>query len=184
MFACRVYKKDKGAFDTYFDLCSKEVKIIEENNGRFIEQVDTVDFNQFNTPTMLDSKRFFRFFLEILNGFCYMLSEIKPKSLKVLEEGKQFESSNITFNLNWNEIPITKVDYIEGNDQVGGELKVSYGSGEKSPHVRRGHWRNMIRKDGTSYKKWIDQVMVREDKLTSDDLKGNVTLLREKRVLD
>lgn len=178
IFFFRSEAADSRIVDIYCDPYRKGSAYVEEYNGRF-SQGDT---GSMDSPSLTDSIHFHKFFFELLNGFCYTISEIKPRKQLLFENGKDLVGNEIQKFLSWNEIPITKIDYLHGNEHVSDPLKVSYGSGEKSPHIRIGHWRNIIKKDGSSERIWIDQVTVRKDKLESGEtLKGNVTLLKEKR---
>ena len=80
-------------------------------------------------------------------------------------------------------VPVKKSEVFESDECIDDELKkfkISYGSGEVSPHVRKGHWRHLIQKDGTVKKIWIEQTMIRADKLKKGGkLKGSVTQIRK-----
>jgi hypothetical protein len=178
VFCTRMLDLKNVCLDYYYDLENIGTAYHEEN-GKFSQVPTDIE----NTPGIRDSQRFHQFFFELLNGFCYMLSEIKPRKPKVVENSKETQNDQFSQKLVWNEIPITKVDYLEQDENDTDEITVAYGSGEKSPHLRRGHWRHILKKDGSTEKIWIKQIMVREDKLDEEDLKGNVTVLKEKRVV-
>jgi len=181
MFGWKIpFPPDFEVVSIYHDLYSNPASMVKEYNQEFgliPELEDIIKSN--NSQEFQGGVKMQKIFFELLNGFCFMMSEIKPKT-PLLIPGKDTESTLLSREFVWNEIPITKVDYINDSD-FQNELKIGYGSGEKSPHVRRGHWRNILKKDGSTEKVWIDQVMVRQDKLEKEELKGNVTVVKEKR---
>ena len=180
IFMTRAKNANGEIADIYYNLYGEKATLAEEVNGVFSEN----NLGYEDSPRLEDSRNFHKFFFELLNGFCYAVSEIKPKNPLVLPPGKNLNGQKLPQNYVWNEIPITQVDYLEENDIPTDPLRVSYGSGEKSPHVRRGHWRNIIKKDGTSERIWIDQTTVRADKLEKgEELKGNVTVIKQKRLV-
>lgn len=182
-FVLPAYSPKKECVRIYRDIFKNIPVEYEESNGRYKRIGELVGSNKEETLRINERVRLQKLFFELINGFCYMLSQIQPRNLKPIDDGKTEESEDFSLPLPWNEIPITRVEYLL-EDESRGELKISYGSGEKSAHMRRGHWRHYVRKDGTTEKIWIESVMVREDKLKNgDELKGNVTIIREKRVI-
>lgn len=181
LFSYKVKKPDLAEPEIAYNDVYTGTLFTRKSDGSISEPHDLNDDTDLAGKARLkDSFDFHRFFLELLNGFCYMMSEIKRRKTDP-EHGKDVHTQQLTREFGWNEIPITKVDYLEEDLRVLGPIKVSYGSGEKSPHIRVGHWRNIIKKDGSSDRIWIEQVMVRKDKLGSEELKGSATVVREKR---
>ena len=164
------------------DVFAKTPMEYTESNGKFTQAGELKGSNEEEILRIKERVRFQKFFFEFINGFCYALSEIKPKTAEPIQNGKEGKSNDFSMRLSWNEVPITRIEYLSEDEEHEGTLKVSYGSGEKSAHVRRGHWRHLIKKDGTHEKIWIEQTIVRVDKLENgEDLKGAVTVLRAKR---
>lgn len=167
----------------YSDIFTNPPVQYQESNGKYKYISKLTAENKDQEMTIKESTRFQRFFFEFINGFCYAISEIKPRNPESNEYREESESNDFSLVLPWNEIPITRVDYLSGNEE-GGKLKISYGSGEKGAHLRRGHWRHYVQEDGSVHKIWIDQIMVRADKLDSGgELKGSVAVIKEKRVV-
>ena len=179
-------KTDLKVINLYMDFLSRGIfrrknRMMEESNGRFSRFKNR---SGLELPKLeKDHVKLPRFFFNVLNTFCFLMSEIKPRNPDLVQDGQSVSGNDITQSFVWNEIPITKVDYLE-EDPLSNTLKISYGSSEKSPHIRRGHWRHFINDDGSTRKVWIAQIMVRADKLEKgDELKGNVTIIREKRLV-
>ncbi len=125
-----------------------------------------------------------RFFIDLVNGFCKVVSELparqtviteSPASLpETLRQGKQETKS-------WFSVEITDVRDVSGEENPSVHF-ASHTGGEKSAHWRRGHWRIYMNKDG-SFKKevWISEALIREDKLETENLQGSATLLKSEK---
>jgi len=118
--------------------------------------------------------------ISLLNGFCKVISEL-PKT--VIVEGESKEESSITpeyDSYDWNAVPITKVvDF--GNIENMKTCLSSMGNGsEKSPHWRRGHWRNIPLENGSFRRTWVKEAFIREDKLETENLAGSAVILKKK----
>ena len=171
---------EKGYVRIYRDVFSKPPVQYEESSGRYKKINTLVAGNKAEEILINERVRFEKFFFEFINGFCFALSQIKPRNPEVIDSVNNSESNNFSLAFSWNEIPITQVLYLQESEDI--DIKISYGSGEKSPHIRRGHWRHLVKKDGTIIKIWIDQITVRVDKLEKGEyLKGSVASVREKR---
>jgi hypothetical protein len=121
----------------------------------------------------------FTFLRNIINGFCKLVSDLSPKEFTVDEDVKDHvPMSRDTQEYAWNSVPITEIRNIK---KLGGEIQISnvYGGGEKSPHWRRGHWRRITHNDGSVTRTWIDEIIVREDKLETENLVGSATVLHK-----
>lgn len=121
--------------------------------------------------------------IALLNGFCKVISEL-PKT--VIVENKVKEESITTTSkyddYGWNAVPITKVIDLGNIESIRAYLSNVGSGGEKSPHWRRGHWRNIPLKSGAFRRKWIPQTFVREDKLETENLKGSAMILKKRDV--
>ena len=120
-----------------------------------------------------------------VNGFCKILSELKPQSytLEVIDN-KELSTPKITEEYDWNTVPVTQIRNL---GHTGYEMHISLSikrGNEKSPHWRRGHWRKVVHNDGTSERIWIEQTLIREDKLNEEGLKGSATLIKESKTLE
>ncbi len=109
--------------------------------------------------------------VEMINGFCKLMAELPGKqnvtNVESLCTRKQMPEPR-----EWFELPLQTVDYFH-TDSSDNKIVIKRGSGsEKSPHIRRGHTRRIIQKDGTVKERWIDQITVRQDKLTTEQLQG------------
>jgi len=110
--------------------------------------------------------------VEMLNGFCKLTAEMRPIAT-VVSTGQQQLSNSVQHNRQWYELPLQTVDYFAIQNEGTAVVLIRNANGsEKSPHVRRGHYRRYVNKDGTQYKVWIDETIIREDKLNSEQLQG------------
>ena len=119
--------------------------------------------------------------IEFLNGFCKIISELTSKQTEVLFNDIPHEK-NFRYEINqWNAIPITNFYHLHENPQDATKETILIARGnEKSPHWRRGHWRTYKNTDGTLREKvWIGEMIIREDKLETENLQGNVTVLKD-----
>ncbi len=121
----------------------------------------------------------YTFLRDKINGFCKLISELSPRKV-ILEESKE-TTETIAQKLEeyeWKAVPITEVRNIK---KLGGEIYISnlFTGSEKSPHWRRGHWRNIKKANGSFVRKWIDQMLIREDKLETGNLKGGATRITD-----
>ncbi|MBP6884453.1 MAG: hypothetical protein KBC17_01350 [Candidatus Pacebacteria bacterium] len=182
-FMMSVGDQDGQCVKIYKNIFGLNPSLYEEKNGKIKKRLNLlIPSTQLEAIQIKERLRFERFFFEFINGFCYALSEIKPRVTEPIENGKEGEGNDFSLRIPWNEIPMTRIEYLS-EEGKGEKLKISYGSGEKSPHIRRGHWRHLIKKDGTTQKIWIEQVTVRADKLEKgEELKGSVTTIRQKRI--
>ncbi len=122
--------------------------------------------------------------IQLINGFIRLVSNLKKKTdyKKIFSEIDASEDFNEKDSFNWIKIPVTQT-YRISEDETGvtllqrEDLGISRVGTEKSPHVRRGHWRTITLKDGESKKIWINQCTIREDKLETEHLVGGGTFI-------
>ncbi len=112
-----------------------------------------------------------RIMMETINGFCKLMATLPAKpTAKVIESSQNAHSPAIPRQ--WFELPMQLVDYFH-TDTVNEIIVIHRGSGsEKSPHVRRGHTRRMVKKDGRIIEIWIEETVIRADKLITEQLQG------------
>lgn len=109
--------------------------------------------------------------VEMINGFCKLMTELPARqsvvSVESLDTRRKMPEPR-----QWFELPLQAVEYFH-TDTLDNTIVIKQGSGsEKSPHIRRGHTRRIIQNDGTVKSVWIDQITVRQDKLTTEQLQG------------
>ncbi len=163
----------KGLFDgvksTFSNLFKKESVKSQSNDGA-------------------ENQPFFEILPEFLNGFCKLLSEagqdapigsavVTTTDIGVPEESEKeqkiiHQSEEL---MNWCDVPLGNVMDLRIEKDGGSSVK-SYISlpSQKSPHVRRGHFRRYPQPDGSIKSVWINQVVVRKDKLESEQIKSGV----------
>lgn len=109
--------------------------------------------------------------IETVNGFCKLMSQLPPAS-SVESIGHLVLNKKAQVPRLWFELPLQTVDYFH-TESSDNKVVIKRGTGsEKSPHIRRGHTRRIVQKDGTVRELWIDQITVRQDKLTTEQLQG------------
>lgn len=159
-----------------WDLSGEKPKLISGINGNFHRE----DYEAANTSEVQDILKFQKRMINTLNGFCKFVAELPPKRTSILLGNSPFVSPSTSELTEWNAIPITNVFYLKETAEVStGEkiLMIYNGGGEKSPHWRRGYFR--VYKDGTRI--WINKVLVRKDKLETENLKGSVAVIKGKK---
>ncbi len=138
-----------------------------------VKHIDIYDENlpkkddENSTPLYLQM----RVLLETVNGFCKLMATLPPKlSVTVIDSNTQIQNFNPPRQ--WFELPLQVVEYF--HTEIENELLViKRGNGsEKSPHIRRGHTRRCVRKDGTINEVWIEETTIRADKLVTQSLQG------------
>lgn len=157
-----------------WDLSQEKPKLATRANGQFFPKKNS----EADTPEVIDILNFQKRMINILNGFCKFVSEIPAEQRNLVLGDSTFTPPPSHDLTEWNAIPITNVFYLHENvDETTNEkvLVLYHGGGEKSPHWRRGHYRT--RPDGTRV--WIDKILVRKDKLETEHLKGNVTVVKD-----
>lgn len=107
-------------------------------------------------------------FTEFLNGFCKILLDLEPQNNKNCnrDECKNKEKSQKKSpDLEWNEVPLGSIVDISIDQNGKAKLvdKIITGS-EKSYHVRAGHYRRYIQKDGSVKMVWVKSSEIRADK--------------------
>ena len=109
--------------------------------------------------------------METINGFCKLMATLPAKpAVKVIDSGPIVHSP--VSPRQWFELPMQSVEYFH-TDTVNEVIVIQRGSGsEKAPHVRRGHTRRMVKKDGRIVEIWIEETVIRADKLTTEQLQG------------
>ncbi len=109
--------------------------------------------------------------VEMVNGFCKLMSQVPPAS--AVDSTQSVVSKPVPQPpRQWFELPLQTVDYFytESSDN---KIIIKKGNGsEKSPHIRRGHTRRIIQKDGTTKEVWVAEMTIRKDKLTTEQLQG------------
>jgi hypothetical protein len=115
-----------------------------------------------------------RVMIEMVNGFCKLMATLPPKpTVKILDQGSLNQTSNPPRQ--WFELPLQTVEYFHTTTE-NEIVVIKAGSGsEKSPHVRKGHNRRLVKKDGTIQDVWIESFTVRADKLSTEQLQGGAT---------
>lgn len=127
-----------------------------------------------------------RIFLEILpeflNGFCKVLSEAKsadlPESITVKDEEntpsileKEHKATHQVEPLRWCDVPSGNIVDLciekDGSSTIKNHISTS---SQKSPHVRRGHFRRYPQPDGTIKSVWISQSIIRKDRLEEEQI--------------
>lgn len=132
-------------------------------------------------------------FIKFFNGFIYTLAHATPEEeivqginiTDVVADNQQSEkdsnSSNVaddTPNLAWNEVLNDFVQHLKVKN-VNGETKYIKSNGfEVSPHLRRGHFHTFHTKNGPVLK-WVNNLIVRKDKLNNEVIKGGVLKLND-----
>ena len=115
--------------------------------------------------------------LEMINGFCKIMATLPPAPSVKIQEIDQ-SRDRIPPPRQWFELPQQTIDYLE-TEKVTTTITIKRTSGtEKSPHVRRGHTRRVVGSDGKVTEIWIEQVVVREDKLSEQQLLGGAISLK------
>lgn len=119
----------------------------------------------------------------LINGFSYSLQKLKSTPTPLVIPGIKQSQKEIDRNdqYGWNAIPITQTQFLKPSDEDSQQLVIITGNSDKSPHYRRGHWRVIISKDGSKKQIWIDTMLIRGDKLETEDLKGSVVKIKEKK---
>lgn len=129
-------------------------------------------------------------FIKFFNGFIYTLANATPEEEifqeiviaenldgKTENSGSSDEKTN-TENLAWNEVSNDFVQHLKVKN-VNGEVKYIKSNGfEVSPHLRRGHFHTFHTKNGPVLK-WVNNLIVRKDKLNSEVIKGGVLKLND-----
>ncbi len=169
---------EETKWERTFDFSKGELWIITKIDGNFYKE----NQNEFqNDSEVIDITNFHFNFIEKLNGLCKFISELPNNQTQNLFKGiysKPVPKQRIS---EWNAIPVTNVYHLNQDPDVTSKPKIVISRGdEKSPHWRRSHWRVYKNADGSIRQKvWIDQVLIREDKLEKEKLKGNVTVLKD-----
>jgi hypothetical protein len=111
--------------------------------------------------------------MEMINGFCKLMGELPKKQTVEGEEPVITSEQARPEPRQWFELPLRTVEFFHTENTDNNIIVIRHGSSsEKSPHIRRGHTRRLIQKDGTVKEVWIDQITVRSDKLTTEQLQG------------
>jgi hypothetical protein len=125
-------------------------------------------------------KKLYSTIIGTVNGFCKLVSElVSQKYTLELANNKGQATPKMPEEYDWNAIPITQIKNLGSS---GYEMHISFSikrGTEKCPHWRKGHWRRIVHSDGVSERIWIEQTLVREDKLKTEDLKGSATLIKD-----
>lgn len=136
------------------------------------------------------NQAFFETLPEFLNGFCKLLSEARSDS-SIASPVVTTESTNSETKaderkvvrpteslMNWCDVPLGNVLDLR-IEKDGGSTFTSYVStpSEKSPHVRRGHFRRYPQPNGTIKSVWVNQATIRKDKLESEQIKSGAMTL-------
>jgi hypothetical protein len=180
---------DEG-FDTAIDFFRDEFRI---SDGRVVSRIANdltgevyesssdiySEWGELYDDSSANVYAFTKHILEIVNGFCKLMSELPPShSVHSNNTGEGF-INNPSFDLLWNEVPVTDVKFlsIERDDSNSIVIRSSdHKSSEKSFHERRGHWRRILKKDGTMNIIWINKAEIRADK-KADGVHGSATIL-------
>lgn len=137
--------------------------------GKKVHNESIEDFTAFNLMKKVSDweSSLHGFFPKFLNGICKILLE---NSGEVLNQNDP-KSSHLSLpkkhnhNIQWNEVPVGTV--INLSVDKDGKIEVSKDSNvgsEKSFHIRAGHYRKYIQKDGSVKSIWIKSTEVRPDK--------------------
>ncbi len=129
-------------------------------------------------------------FIKFFNGFIYTLANATPEEEifqeiviarnldKITENSGSSDEKGDTENLAWNEVLNDFVQHLKVKN-VGGEVKYIKSNGfEVSPHLRRGHLHTFHTKNGPVLK-WVNNLIVRKDKLNNEVIKGGVLKLND-----
>ena len=129
----------------------------------------------------IELKKFCDTIIGTVNGFCKILSELKPQNYTLeVNNNKDLSTPKMPEEYDWNTVPITQIRNLgDSGYEMHISLSIKRGN-EKSPHWRRGHWRKIVHNNGISERIWIEQTLIREDKLNEEGLKGSATLIKEK----
>ncbi len=131
-----------------------------------------------------------------VNGLCKIISEMEnvhsihirtaddvdfvhPKTKKFKGHYDDFFMEEESEEILWNEVTEGQVLHLSAEIKVSGtSFSIKCGS-EKSPHLRRGHFRNITRGDNTVNTVWIRSCMIREDKIKKDCVKSGISNIKE-----
>lgn len=132
-------------------------------------------------------------FIKFFNGFIYTLAHATPEEecmqgIIITDAPKDSNDSRDNPNsseetdnvpsLAWNEVLNDFVQHLKVKN-VNGETKYIKSNGfEVSPHLRRGHFHTFHTKNGPVLK-WVNNLIVRKDKLNSEVIKGGVLKLND-----
>lgn len=106
------------------------------------------------------------FFPKFLNGICKILLETSVESISTsTTKPRQGMSLSKNQDLEWNEVPLGTVLNLSVDKDGKIEVSKDYNVGsEKSFHIRAGHYRKYIQKDGSVKSVWIKSTEIRPDK--------------------
>jgi hypothetical protein len=109
----------------------------------------------------------------VVNGFSGLVASLPPKpSYQVIEatHATPIEHSP----RQWYELPQQVIEYFK-NEQQGDKMVIIRScGGEKSPHIRRGHYRTL----SGNQKVWVSETTVRKDKLETEQLQGGAMKIK------
>ena len=132
-------------------------------------------------------------FIKFFNAFIYTLAHATPEEeaiqgITITDVPKDSQEPNDdvnspqeldeVHNLAWNEVLNDFVQHLKVKN-INGEVKYIKSNGfEVSPHLRRGHFHTFHTKNGPVLK-WVNNLIVRKDKLNSEVIKGGVLKLND-----
>lgn len=120
-------------------------------------------------------------FICILNGLFKKMIENSMYAKKKVDHSEERNLEELLGKPKpkWWEIEITKIEHVDF--QLDEQKTINKHCGfEMTPHIRIGHWRTLIKKDGTITKTWIESTIVRQDKLNEDEsISQSATLIKK-----
>jgi hypothetical protein len=115
--------------------------------------------------------------IEMVNGFCRLTAELPPRPATVVVDSEETHPQHISPR-QWIELPMQTIEYFHTETETG-TVVIRHGSGsEKSPHYRRGHYRRIQQKNGPEKLVWVESVIVREDRLSVEQLQGGAMKIK------
>lgn len=164
----------------WYDVYSEPVSLYTDSDS---SQLTHDIFKLIDPGKQKDMLTMQKIIVEMVNGFCYSLAKLLPREKLELAPGSKKipEQAPKNHEYGWNVIPVTQTQFLKPSD-IPEETRLVFTTGsEKSPHWRRGHYRIIIQKDGSEKAIWIEATLVREDKIASEGLPGNVIKIKEQK---
>lgn len=152
--------------------------ILKKVFGKSVYNESVADFTALNLMKKVSDweSGLYGFFPKFLNGICKILlenggvlNENNPKP----SNGSNISSLSKKHDMEWNEVPLgTILDLSVDKDGKVEILRSNETGSEKSYHIRSGHYRKYIQKDGSVKSVWIKSAKIRPDK--SPEFGGSV----------
>jgi hypothetical protein len=155
---------------------SNSPEYIDVNDSDMFDDNDVLNMDP-KYMEYLEIMRKNKVLVELINGFCKLMSEL-PKSASIVSIDSLETPPLPKIPTAWFELKAQTIDYLEtSRENSVVTIRRSIGS-EKSPHVRRAHCRRYVQPNGTIKEVWIEEVIVREDKLVNEQLQGGAIVVK------